>query len=93
MPASRDRQNFPGAYRELDLLEHDATIRIRSEASVPPVETAEAGADVLSGWYEEWRKNGSLAYVGLPSESDRFTHREQERIIRLGLSRISEGSV
>jgi len=32
LPASRDRQNFPGAYRELDLLEHDATIRIRAEA-------------------------------------------------------------
>ena len=44
LPASRDRQNFPGAYRELDMLEHDATIRIRSEASAPPVETAEAGA-------------------------------------------------
>ncbi len=41
LPASRDRQNFPGAYRELDMLEHDATIRIRSEASAPPVETAE----------------------------------------------------
>ena len=44
LPASRDRQNFPGAYRELDMLEHDATIRIRSEASAPPAETAEAGA-------------------------------------------------
>ena len=44
LPASRDRQNFPGAYRELDMLEHDATIRIRSEASAPPVETAEARA-------------------------------------------------
>jgi 5-methyltetrahydropteroyltriglutamate--homocysteine methyltransferase len=32
LPASRDRQNFPGAYRELDMLEHDATIRIRAEA-------------------------------------------------------------
>jgi 5-methyltetrahydropteroyltriglutamate--homocysteine methyltransferase len=36
LPASRDRQNFPGAYRELDMLEHDATIRIRAEASAPP---------------------------------------------------------
>jgi 5-methyltetrahydropteroyltriglutamate--homocysteine methyltransferase len=42
LPASRDRQNFPGAYRELDMLEHDATIRIRSEASTPPVQTAES---------------------------------------------------
>jgi 5-methyltetrahydropteroyltriglutamate--homocysteine methyltransferase len=29
LPASRDRQNFPGAYAELDRLEHDATVRIR----------------------------------------------------------------
>src|SRR5580658_10902642 len=29
LPASRDRQNCPGAYRELDMLEHDATIRVR----------------------------------------------------------------
>ncbi len=35
LPASRDRQNFPGAYRELDMLEHDATVRIRDEASAP----------------------------------------------------------
>jgi 5-methyltetrahydropteroyltriglutamate--homocysteine methyltransferase len=32
LPASRDRQNFPGAYAELDRLEHDATVRIRDEA-------------------------------------------------------------
>ncbi|MGH3281286.1 MAG: hypothetical protein ACRDNW_19425 [Trebonia sp.] len=32
LPASRDRQNFPGAYRELDLVDHDATIRVRAEA-------------------------------------------------------------
>src|ERR1700739_3926126 len=31
LPASRDRQNFPGAYRELDILGHYATIRIRTE--------------------------------------------------------------
>jgi 5-methyltetrahydropteroyltriglutamate--homocysteine methyltransferase len=42
LPASRDRQNFPGAYRELDMLEHDATVRIRDEVSAPPVaETVE----------------------------------------------------
>ena len=29
LPASRDRQNFPGAYAELDRLEHDAVVRIR----------------------------------------------------------------
>jgi 5-methyltetrahydropteroyltriglutamate--homocysteine methyltransferase len=32
LPASRDRQHFPGAYAELDRLEHDATARIRDEA-------------------------------------------------------------
>jgi 5-methyltetrahydropteroyltriglutamate--homocysteine methyltransferase len=38
LPASRDRQNFPGAYRELDMVEHDAAIRIRSEAGGPELE-------------------------------------------------------
>jgi len=33
LPASRDRQHFPGAYAELDRLEHDAGIRIRTEAA------------------------------------------------------------
>src|SRR5579864_4020378 len=42
LPASRDRQNYPGAYRELDMLEHDATIRIRAEVSAPVVETGQA---------------------------------------------------
>jgi 5-methyltetrahydropteroyltriglutamate--homocysteine methyltransferase len=32
LPASRDRQNFPGAYAEIDALEHDATMRIQAEA-------------------------------------------------------------
>jgi 5-methyltetrahydropteroyltriglutamate--homocysteine methyltransferase len=32
LPASRDRQHFPGAYREMDLLEREATIRARAEA-------------------------------------------------------------
>jgi len=41
LPASRDRQNFPGAYAELDRLEHDATVRIRDRAvSDAPVESA-----------------------------------------------------
>ncbi len=31
LPASRDRQNFPGAYAELDRLEHDAIVRIKSQ--------------------------------------------------------------
>jgi 5-methyltetrahydropteroyltriglutamate--homocysteine methyltransferase len=42
LPASRDRQNFPGAYRELDMLEHDANIRIRTEVSAPAAEAGEA---------------------------------------------------
>ncbi len=44
LPASRDRQNFPGAYRELDLLEHDANIRIRAEVTAPGMEPGEAAA-------------------------------------------------
>ena len=42
LPRSRDRQNFPGAYRELDMVEHDATIRIRSQAA----STGEASGEV-----------------------------------------------
>lgn len=45
LPASRDRQNFPGAYRELDRVEHDATVRARAEADGPgPAAPASAGA-------------------------------------------------
>jgi 5-methyltetrahydropteroyltriglutamate--homocysteine methyltransferase len=62
LPASRDRQNFPGAYGELDMLEHDATIRIRSEASAPAVEstaveTAEAPPAPVS-----WVCTGPMSY-------------------------------
>src|SRR5579863_3723448 len=48
LPASRDRQNFPGAYRELDLLEHDANIRVRAEVSAP-AEGVPAGAGGAGG--------------------------------------------
>ena len=34
LPASRDRQHFPGAYAELDRLERDALVRIR-DARIP----------------------------------------------------------
>jgi 5-methyltetrahydropteroyltriglutamate--homocysteine methyltransferase len=48
LPPSRDRQNFPGAYRELDLVEHDAAIRIRSEAGGPEVEGPSTRG--VTGW-------------------------------------------
>lgn len=38
LPASRDRQSFPGAYREIDRAERDATIRIRAEAGAREVQ-------------------------------------------------------
>jgi 5-methyltetrahydropteroyltriglutamate--homocysteine methyltransferase len=44
LPASRDRQNFPGAYREIDLLEREATIRIRAEAGSKDDESPSGGA-------------------------------------------------
>src|SRR5579864_8794341 len=53
LPASRDRQNFPGAYRELDRLEHDATIRIRAEASAPPVQAGDAAQAGAGGAGDE----------------------------------------
>src|ERR1700734_3747169 len=57
LPASRDRQNFPGAYRELDMLEHDATIRIRTEASGPAAEAGDAGE-------EDRGPTGAVSWVG-----------------------------
>src|ERR1700733_9652187 len=58
LPASRDRQNFPGASAELDMLEHDATIRIRGGASGPGPEAEEA-AEAL----EEERAPGAAVWV------------------------------
>jgi 5-methyltetrahydropteroyltriglutamate--homocysteine methyltransferase len=63
LPASRDRQNFPGAYRELDLLEHDATVRIRAEAAGPEgaAEGREDGARAPSGAVS-WVCTGPMTY-------------------------------
>ena len=55
LPASRDRQHFPGAYAELDMLEHDATVRVRTEISGPEVEQ-EAAARV------SWVCTGPMSY-------------------------------
>jgi len=55
LPRSRDRQNFPGAYAELDLLEHDATVRIRTEAAGEAPAPASAGA-------AEWVCVGPMSY-------------------------------
>jgi 5-methyltetrahydropteroyltriglutamate--homocysteine methyltransferase len=55
LPASRDRQHFPGAYAELDLLEHDATVRIRTEAAGEIPAPASAGA-------AEWVCVGPMSY-------------------------------
>jgi 5-methyltetrahydropteroyltriglutamate--homocysteine methyltransferase len=55
LPRSRDRQNFPGAYAELDLLEHDATVRIRTEATGEAPAPASAGA-------AEWVCVGPMSY-------------------------------
>jgi 5-methyltetrahydropteroyltriglutamate--homocysteine methyltransferase len=68
LPASRDRQNFPGAYRELDMLEHDATVRIRAEAGGPeenaPVVAAEAEEEAAqaSGGAVSWVCTGPMTY-------------------------------
>ena len=55
LPASRDRQNFPGAYAELDMLEHDATVRVRTEIGGPEIEQ-EAAARV------SWVCTGPMSY-------------------------------
>jgi 5-methyltetrahydropteroyltriglutamate--homocysteine methyltransferase len=61
LPASRDRQNFPGAYRELDMLERDATIRIRDEVSglVAKVEEEEVQAPAGA---VSWVCTGPMTY-------------------------------
>jgi 5-methyltetrahydropteroyltriglutamate--homocysteine methyltransferase len=61
LPASRDRQNFPGAYRELDLLEHDATIRIRAEAGGQEPGTREEASRAPSGAVT-WVCTGPMTY-------------------------------
>ena len=61
LPASRDRQNFPGAYRELDMLEHDATIRIRAEANGPEPEEQQEGPRAPSGAVS-WVCTGPMTY-------------------------------
>jgi len=74
LPASRDRQNFPGAYRELDMLEHDATIRVRAEASASPVETARAGdlaeADKGPAGAVTWVCTGPMSYDAAAIDRD-----------------------
>jgi 5-methyltetrahydropteroyltriglutamate--homocysteine methyltransferase len=61
LPASRDRQNFPGAYRELDVLEHDATIRIRAEAGGQEPGTREEATRAPSGAVT-WVCTGPMTY-------------------------------
>ncbi len=61
LPASRDRQNFPGAYRELDMLEHDATIRIRAEAGGQEPQAREEGTRAPSGAVT-WVCTGPMIY-------------------------------
>jgi 5-methyltetrahydropteroyltriglutamate--homocysteine methyltransferase len=61
LPASRDRQNFPGAYRELDMLEHDATIRIRAEAGGQEPGTREE-ATRAPGGAVTWVCTGPMTY-------------------------------
>ena len=55
LPRSRDRQQFPGAYAELDILEHDQTVRIRTEAAGERPAEASAGA-------AEWVCVGPMSY-------------------------------
>jgi len=57
MPASRDRQNFPGAYRELDLVDRDATVRIREEAGGRVEDDAPGG-----GGAAIWVCTGPMTY-------------------------------
>jgi 5-methyltetrahydropteroyltriglutamate--homocysteine methyltransferase len=61
LPASRDRQNFPGAYRELDMLEHDATTRIRAEAGGQEPEAREEATRAPSGAVT-WVCTGPMTY-------------------------------
>jgi len=69
LPASRDRQNFPGAYGELDMLEHDATIRIRAEASGPSPEPQGEGSGGPSGAVS-WVCTGPMTYDRTAIERD-----------------------
>jgi 5-methyltetrahydropteroyltriglutamate--homocysteine methyltransferase len=50
LPASRDRQHFPGAYAELDALEHDQTVRIRTAAEGAVGEVESLGSAGAAQW-------------------------------------------
>lgn len=62
LPPSRDRQNFPGAYRELDLLEHDATIRIRAEAGALGAQAQQEEEDRGPSGAAVWVCTGPMTY-------------------------------
>jgi 5-methyltetrahydropteroyltriglutamate--homocysteine methyltransferase len=70
LPASRDRQNFPGAYRELDGLEHDATIRIRAEVSSPAGEEEAGEEDKGPSGAVSWVCTGPMSYDKTAIERD-----------------------
>ncbi|HEX5396471.1 MAG TPA: cobalamin-independent methionine synthase II family protein [Candidatus Limnocylindria bacterium] len=65
MPASRDRQNFPGAYRELDIVDRDATIRIREETGGRSDDDAPGG-----GGAAIWVCTGPMTYDSTAIERD-----------------------
>jgi 5-methyltetrahydropteroyltriglutamate--homocysteine methyltransferase len=71
LPRSRDRQNFPGAYAELDMVEHDATIRIRAAAAGPG--EAGPGAEVEgppTRGVSVWACTGPMTYDRATIERD-----------------------
>jgi 5-methyltetrahydropteroyltriglutamate--homocysteine methyltransferase len=57
LPASRDRQHFPGAYAELDRLEHDASARAREEAEGTAEQQPSSGGGAVA-----WVCTGPMTY-------------------------------
>jgi 5-methyltetrahydropteroyltriglutamate--homocysteine methyltransferase len=65
LPASRDRQHFPGAYRENDLLEREATVRLMREAADAAVARQGAPGGEQAGGQAQVRATGTRP--GAPS--------------------------
>lgn len=60
---------------------------LRSTGAGQSVATAEDGARLLGGWFDEWRGAGELRWDGREHEIAKYTHREQARRIATALDR------
>ncbi len=63
LPASRDRQHFPGAYRELDMLEREATVRLMRESSAAGRQALACQPDSGTGEPADGKRSGASVWA------------------------------